>query len=227
MATQLDPNELVTFKELLISNSIQIDAAVQLLIDKGLITGRIFHQTETGPSAISGQAEWLRRSSPADRPEPTGLLLISLSNTRSPMVDGPKGRIARTARWDKKYRLTDMPPPATRKERNERHWFRRHRHILAWSADRWVCLHQNDGQKHAKPHLHIDLDKDDIFKRPFSCGVIDLNEIKPSTWPAQGIKDPRIYEKVTDVLKNELVLESRGRDCPAHPSSTKTQSQEF
>ena len=35
MATQLDPNELVTFKELLLSNSIQIYAAVQLLIDKG------------------------------------------------------------------------------------------------------------------------------------------------------------------------------------------------
>jgi len=42
MATQLDPNELVTFKELLISNSIQIDAAVQLLIDKGLITEQEF-----------------------------------------------------------------------------------------------------------------------------------------------------------------------------------------
>jgi len=35
MATQLDPSELVTFKELLLSNSIQIYAAVQLLIDKG------------------------------------------------------------------------------------------------------------------------------------------------------------------------------------------------
>jgi mannitol/fructose-specific phosphotransferase system IIA component (Ntr-type) len=42
MATQLDPNELVTFKELLLSNSIQIDAAVQLLIDKGLITEQEF-----------------------------------------------------------------------------------------------------------------------------------------------------------------------------------------
>jgi len=42
MATQLDPNELVTFKELLISNSIQIDAAVQLLIDKGLLTEQEF-----------------------------------------------------------------------------------------------------------------------------------------------------------------------------------------
>ena len=42
MATQLDPNELVTFKELLISNSIQIDAAVQLLIEKGFFTEQEF-----------------------------------------------------------------------------------------------------------------------------------------------------------------------------------------
>jgi mannitol/fructose-specific phosphotransferase system IIA component (Ntr-type) len=42
MATKLDQSELVTFKELLLSNSIQIDAAVQLLIDKGLITEQEF-----------------------------------------------------------------------------------------------------------------------------------------------------------------------------------------
>ena len=38
MATKLDPSELVTFKELLIANSIQIDTAVQLLIEKGFFT---------------------------------------------------------------------------------------------------------------------------------------------------------------------------------------------
>jgi len=42
MATKLDPNELVTFKELLMTNSIQIDTAVQLLIEKGLITEQEF-----------------------------------------------------------------------------------------------------------------------------------------------------------------------------------------
>ena len=42
MATKLDPSDIVSFKELLISNSIQIDAAVQLLIDKGLITEQEF-----------------------------------------------------------------------------------------------------------------------------------------------------------------------------------------
>ena len=37
MAKKLDPKELVSFKELLISNSIQIEALTQLLVEKGLI----------------------------------------------------------------------------------------------------------------------------------------------------------------------------------------------
>lgn len=38
MAKKLDPSELVSFKELLMANSIQIDALCQLLIEKELIT---------------------------------------------------------------------------------------------------------------------------------------------------------------------------------------------
>jgi hypothetical protein len=38
MAQKLDDSELVSFKELLMANSIQLDAAVQLLIEKGLFT---------------------------------------------------------------------------------------------------------------------------------------------------------------------------------------------
>jgi hypothetical protein len=37
MAQNLTPDELVEFKELLIANSIQTEALVQLLIDKGII----------------------------------------------------------------------------------------------------------------------------------------------------------------------------------------------
>lgn len=37
MAEKLDPNELVSFKELLMANSIQVDAVAQLLIEKGII----------------------------------------------------------------------------------------------------------------------------------------------------------------------------------------------
>ena len=38
MAEQLDPSELVSFRELLVANSIQVDAMAMLLIEKGLFT---------------------------------------------------------------------------------------------------------------------------------------------------------------------------------------------
>ncbi len=38
MARKLDDSELVSFKELLMANSIQVDAAIQLLIEKGFFT---------------------------------------------------------------------------------------------------------------------------------------------------------------------------------------------
>jgi hypothetical protein len=43
MAEQLDQSELVDFKELLMANSIQVDAMAMLLIDKGLITKDEFY----------------------------------------------------------------------------------------------------------------------------------------------------------------------------------------
>jgi hypothetical protein len=43
MAQKLDERELVTFKEMLIANSIQVDAMAQLLIEKGVITELEFH----------------------------------------------------------------------------------------------------------------------------------------------------------------------------------------
>ena len=44
MAEQLDQDEMVSFKELLISNSIQIDAVTKLLIDKGIFTKEEFFE---------------------------------------------------------------------------------------------------------------------------------------------------------------------------------------
>jgi len=43
MAEKLDQDELLSFRELLIANSIQIDALAMLLIEKGLITKDEFH----------------------------------------------------------------------------------------------------------------------------------------------------------------------------------------
>jgi hypothetical protein len=43
MAEQLDKDELVSFKERLLANSVQVDAVAQLLIEKGIITdGQFF-----------------------------------------------------------------------------------------------------------------------------------------------------------------------------------------
>jgi len=42
MAKKLDDSELVNFKELLMANSIQVDAAIQLLIEKGFFTQNEF-----------------------------------------------------------------------------------------------------------------------------------------------------------------------------------------
>ncbi len=43
MTEKLDEKELVTFKEMLMANSIQVDAVAQLLIEKGLFTEGEFH----------------------------------------------------------------------------------------------------------------------------------------------------------------------------------------
>jgi hypothetical protein len=43
MAEKLDPNELVSIRELVIANSIQVDALAMLLIEKGLITKDEFY----------------------------------------------------------------------------------------------------------------------------------------------------------------------------------------
>ena len=54
MATPLDPNDFVTFKELLIANSIQVDALSQLLIEAGPITvQRFFQKLKAGTSPLS------------------------------------------------------------------------------------------------------------------------------------------------------------------------------
>jgi len=44
MATKFDPKDLVSFKEPLIANSIQVDALVQLMVEEGLISEQRFFQ---------------------------------------------------------------------------------------------------------------------------------------------------------------------------------------
>jgi len=44
MAKKLDDNEIVTFEEMLMANSAQVDAAVQLLIEKKFFTKEEFFE---------------------------------------------------------------------------------------------------------------------------------------------------------------------------------------
>ena len=61
MAEKLDEKEVVDFKELLMSQMIQLDAVSELLIEKGIITNKAFaaklkqvqHQYESG-RAVKG-----------------------------------------------------------------------------------------------------------------------------------------------------------------------------
>ena len=43
MTQKLDDKELVSFKEMIIANSVQVDALAQLLVEKGVITENEFH----------------------------------------------------------------------------------------------------------------------------------------------------------------------------------------
>ena len=43
MAEKLDEKELVSFKEMLMANSIQVDALAQWLIERGVFTDEEFH----------------------------------------------------------------------------------------------------------------------------------------------------------------------------------------
>jgi mannitol/fructose-specific phosphotransferase system IIA component (Ntr-type) len=43
MAEKLDEKELVTFKEMLMANSVEVDALCELLIEKGIITEQKFY----------------------------------------------------------------------------------------------------------------------------------------------------------------------------------------
>ena len=43
MTQKLDDKELVSFKEMIIANSVQVDALAQLLVEKGVTTGNEFY----------------------------------------------------------------------------------------------------------------------------------------------------------------------------------------
>ena len=64
MAKKLDPAELVSFKEFLMANSIQIDTLCQLLIEKEVITQEEFFTKLKQVQAVSEKRTCLKRSYP-------------------------------------------------------------------------------------------------------------------------------------------------------------------
>ena len=61
MTEKLDPNDLVSFRELLISNTIQLDVVTRVLIEKGIITDEEFSaklkQVQAEYHSKSGQSQ--------------------------------------------------------------------------------------------------------------------------------------------------------------------------
>ncbi len=70
MAQQLDSNDLGTFKEPLMVNSIQNDAIMQLLIEEGIITQeKFFTKLKQVQAQYQSNEKWLRRSYQEAYPE--------------------------------------------------------------------------------------------------------------------------------------------------------------
>jgi hypothetical protein len=58
MTEKLDPNELASFRELLISNTIQLDVVTRVLIEKGIITDEEFSKKLKLVQAEYQKKEW-------------------------------------------------------------------------------------------------------------------------------------------------------------------------
>ena len=58
MTEKLDPNDLVSFRELLISNTIQLDVVTRVLIEKGIITDEEFSIKLKQVQAEYQKKEW-------------------------------------------------------------------------------------------------------------------------------------------------------------------------
>src|SRR5512139_3158910 len=118
MAKPLDPNELVSFKELLMANSIQVDALVQLLIEEGLNSEQRFFQKlkQVQAQYQQRQTPCLRRSSPGARPVQTEQPWTLPSSTRS-LTEGGCQRAGwlRTVHSQRSTNSPRCPSTATRR----------------------------------------------------------------------------------------------------------------
>ena len=79
MAQRLESDELVSFKELLMANTLQVDTAIQLLIEKGFFTeAEYFNKLKLVQAQYEAKKQRLRRSYLGGRLVPIGLRLMLL-----------------------------------------------------------------------------------------------------------------------------------------------------
>jgi len=137
----------------------------------------------------------------------------------------PKGRIAEDGILPKKYRLIEMPT-ASYQKRTEMNVIGSdgtiifsHARLTGGSA-----YTRTMAKRHNKPYLHIDLNDTDIFHAALlMLEWIDEQEIKTlNVAGPRASKDPKIYEKVTDVLEDMLILELKKERLADSPRLKKT-----
>jgi len=137
----------------------------------------------------------------------------------------PKGRIAEDGPLDKNYRLTEMPTTSYQK-RTEMNVIGSDGTII-FSHGRLTggsAYTKTMATKHAKPYLHIDLKEADIFQASLlMLEWIDEQEIKTLNLAGpRASKDPKIYQRVTDVLESTLILEAKREELSRSPKLKKT-----
>ena len=137
----------------------------------------------------------------------------------------PKGRLAEDGILPKKYRLIEMPS-ASYQKRTEMNVIGSdgtiifsHARLTGGSA-----YTRTMAKRHNKPYLHIDLNDTDIFHAALlMLEWIDEQEIKTlNVAGPRASKDPKIYEKVTDVLEDMLILELKKERLADSPRLKKT-----
>jgi len=200
MAKKLDPADLVSFKELLMANSIMADALVQLLIEKELITQEdFFTKLNTGPGKVISKIISGGQTG-ADRAALDFAIKIEIPH------GGwiPKGRLAEDGPLPSTYKLKEMRTKSysKRTEQNvidsDATLILSHGKLTGGSK-----LTQEFADKHKKPCLHIDLKEtpefeaaEQVLKWTLKNRIAILNVAG-----SRASKDPDIYKATIDLLE--------------------------
>ena len=212
MAEELSPEDLVSFKELLMANSIQVDALTRLLIEKGIIDEQGFYRKHK-----EVQADYQQRK----RRMLEKIICGGQTGTERAALDAaialkvphggwiPEGSLTEDGPLSAKYDLVEMATD---------NYQRRTEMNVVDSDGTLIISHGNltggghytkkMALMHSKPCLYIDLDKIPEFEVPMTindwmtcCKVQVLNVTGP-----RASKAPQIYGKVKEVIESLCLL---------------------